>query len=146
MYFETSIEIAAPAEQVWATLADVERWSEWTQSITRIEILTGGPLTGSSRVRIQQPRLKALEWDVTEFVPGEVFAWTSSTMGIKSVGVHRITGSADGGVTMTLSLHQTGFLAPLVGMMSARLTRRYIDMEAHGCKARSEARASTSGR
>ena len=38
-------------------------------------------------------------------------------------------------VTVTLSLHQTGFLAPIVGLLSARLTRRYIDMEANGLKA-----------
>jgi uncharacterized membrane protein len=146
MHFETTIEIAAPREQVWATLADVERWSEWTQSVTSIEVLTGAPFEPSSRVRIKQPKLKALEWDVTEFVPNEVFTWTSSTFGITSVGTHRISAASGDRVIVTLSLHQTGFLAPIVGLLSARLTRRYIDMEANGLKARSEARASTPGR
>src|SRR5882724_12626350 len=82
MHFETRIEIAAAREQVWATLIDVERWHDWTKSVTGIELLTGAPLSASLRVRIKQPRLKALEWDVTEFVPNEMFNWTSSTFGI----------------------------------------------------------------
>jgi uncharacterized membrane protein len=146
MHFETGTEIAAPREHVWATLVDVERWHEWTRSVTSIELLTGAPLSASSRLRIKQPRLKALEWSVTEFVPNEVFTWTSSTFGITSVGSHRITAGPDDRVTVTLALHQTGFLAPLIGLLTARLTRRYIDMEANGLKARSEARASTPGR
>jgi uncharacterized membrane protein len=146
MHFETAIEIAAPREQVWATLADVERWSEWTRSVTSIEVLTGAPFASSSRVRIKQPKLKALEWDVTEFVPNEVFTWTSSTFGVTSVGAHRISAASGDGVHVTLSLHQTGFLAPIVGLLSARLTRRYSDREANGLKARSEARASAPGR
>jgi len=145
MQFETRIEIAAAREQVWATLIDVERWHDWTKSVTGIELLTGAPLSASSRVRIKQPRLKALEWDVTEFAPNEVFNWTSSTFGVTSVGSHRITAGPADRVTVTLALHQTGFLAPLVGFLTGRLTRRYIDMEANGLKARSEARASTPG-
>ncbi len=104
MHFATTIEITAPREQVWATLADVERWPEWTKSVTSVELLTGAPLSGSSRVRIKQPRLKALEWDVTEFVPNEVFTWTSSTLGITSVGSHRITAATGDRVTVTLAL------------------------------------------
>ena len=40
MLFETTIEIEAPRETVWSTLADVERWHEWTASVTSIELLT----------------------------------------------------------------------------------------------------------
>jgi uncharacterized membrane protein len=146
MHFATTIEIAAPREVVWATLIDVERWHEWTKSVTSIELLTTAPFSASSKLRIKQPRLQALEWNVTEFVPNEAFTWTSTTFGITSVGSHRITAGPHDRVTVTLALRQTGFLASLVGLLTARVTRRYIDMEANGLKARSEARASTPGR
>ena len=39
MQFETTVEINATPEQVWNTLIEVERWPEWTASITKIEPL-----------------------------------------------------------------------------------------------------------
>jgi uncharacterized membrane protein len=138
MLFETTIEIAASRDTVWSTLVDVERWPEWTESVTSIDLLTDRPPGLGSKLRIKQPRLHALVWEMTELVPGEVFTWRSSTLGITSVGTHRITASTGDRVTVTLALHQTGFLAPLVGLLTARVTRRYIDMEARGLKARAE--------
>jgi carbon monoxide dehydrogenase subunit G len=34
MHHETSIEIAASPELIWSTLSDVERWPDWTRSVT----------------------------------------------------------------------------------------------------------------
>jgi uncharacterized membrane protein len=143
--FSTSIEIHAPQAQVWATLADVERWPEWTASMKQVDLVSGRPLALGSRVRVKQPRLQALEWKVTELVPGEVFTWTGSTLGVQCVGRHCVEPKTTDSVTVTLSLEQTGFLAPVIGRVMARLTRRYIDMEARGCKARSEAGVRSSG-
>mgnify|MGYP001599984772 CR=1 FL=1 len=39
MEFTHTVEINAPRAQVWSTLADVERWTDWTQSITSIDLL-----------------------------------------------------------------------------------------------------------
>ncbi len=36
MFLEVTREIHASPEQVWAILADVERWPEWTKSMTKI--------------------------------------------------------------------------------------------------------------
>ena len=94
MRFETTIEIQAPGDLVWATLADVERWPTWTASMRRVEILTKGPLGLSAKVRVKHPRLSALVWDVTEFVPGEVFTWRSSILGVTCVGTHRVSARA----------------------------------------------------
>jgi hypothetical protein len=39
---------------------------------------------------------------------------------------------------VTLGVRQRGVLAPLVWLLSARMTRRYLELERHGLKSRSE--------
>jgi len=89
-------------------------------------------------VRVKQPRLSALVWDVTEFVPGEVFTWRSSILGVTCVGTHRVSARAADRATITLALEQTGVLAPVVRLLMSRISRRYVNMEAAGLKTRCE--------
>ncbi|WP_338013787.1 hypothetical protein [Pseudofrankia asymbiotica] len=46
------------------------------------------------------------------------------------------------GVTVTLSLRQSGPLAPIVGLFMSRLVRRYVDTEAQRLRRRRERTAS----
>ena len=139
MKYEQSIDIDVEPPRVWSVMADVERWSEWTRSITKAELLTPAPLGVGGRVRIKQPRLMAATWTVTDFEPNAGFSWRAVVPGLISDGVHRITARSGGGSTVTLTLDQRGPLAPLLRLLTAKMTRRYIDFEARGLKARSEA-------
>ncbi len=139
MRVETTVDIDAPAERVWEVMADVERWPEWTASVARAERLDDGPLRLGSRARLKQPRFPPAVWEVTELEPGRSFAWTAKNVGLTSVGRHRVFGRGDGGATVTLTLDQEGPLAPLLALLSGRLTRRYVDTEAQGLKRRCEA-------
>jgi len=56
-------------------MADVVRWPEWTASISRVKLLSPGPLRVGSRVRIHQPKLPGAIWRVMEFNPGAGFTW-----------------------------------------------------------------------
>jgi uncharacterized protein YndB with AHSA1/START domain len=138
MDYRVSVEIDAPPARAWAELTDVERWPEWTASVTRVERLEAGPFGKGSRVRVTQPKLQTMVWTVTEFEPERSFTWTASAPGITSVGGHHLAASGDGRVTVTLAMHQTGALAPIIGMLYGNLTRRYISMEAQGLKRRTE--------
>ena len=138
MQLVESISIAAPPDRVWAVLMDVEGWPQWTQSMTRLERLQPGDLAVGSRVRITQPKLPHVVWTVTALEPGRYFAWRGSSPGVRTDAGHRIETEGNGS-RVTLTIEQSGLLSPLVGLMYGRLTKRYVDMEARGLKARCEA-------
>jgi uncharacterized membrane protein len=137
VHHETSIEIDAGLDVIWSTLSDVERWPEWTQSVTEVERLDAGDIGVGSRARVKQPAMPRLVWKVTQYAPGAVFSWASKIVGVTTTGGHRLTTSGDG-VTVTLTLDQEGTLAPVVWWLTGSRSRRYVQMEAEGLKRRSE--------
>lgn len=116
---------------------DVERWPEWTASVTSVRRLDEGPLRVGSRVRIRQPRLPTTTWTVTEVVAGESFTWVAAGPGFTTTASHRVRPDASGSVA-TLALNQAGAVGALVGGLTARLTHRYLDLEAAGLRGRAE--------
>ena len=140
MKFEATIEVAAPAQHVFDIYSDVERWPEWTESVSSVQLLDAGPLRVGSRARIKQPRLPAAVWEVIDLVPGRSFTWSARGPGIITTGSHVIAPTAgDERVTATASLEQAGPLGPLLGHLTKRLTDRYLQAEVSGLKARCEA-------
>ena len=138
MQYEQQIDIDADPERVWGVLSDVERWPEWTESMTSVERLDAGPLAVGSKALVKQPRLRPAEMRVTSLEPGRSFEWQNSAPGVTTVGDHRIEPRAGGGSTVKLVLRQTGFAAPVIRLLFGGLIRRYVEMEAHGLKRRSE--------
>ena len=137
MTFTHSIDIDAPAEIVWAIWSDVERWFEWTASISKIEKLGPGPLAVGLRARVCQPKLPTAVWRVTELEANRGFTWVSINPGAHVTGIHAIEPIAEGSrATMTLIF--AGPLALLFGWLTRILTQRYLKFEANGLKARSE--------
>ena len=134
-HFTTTVTIATPLSDVWTVLADVERWPDWNPSARRVERLESSPLGVGSRVRIEQPKLRPAIWTVTAWEPVVAFTWVSRSPGLITTGAHGIEPSADG-ARVTLSIRFDGVLAPVVGALMGGLTRRYIELEAAGLKAR----------
>jgi uncharacterized protein YndB with AHSA1/START domain len=131
VYFETSLDIHAAPETVWAILTDVERWPTWTASMTSVRRLDNGTFAAGSAARVKQPRLPAATWRVTEMDPERSFTWVASSGGVTTIAAHRITVHPDG-VAVSLSIRQAGLLAWLVGLFTASMTRRYVQMELDG--------------
>ena len=138
MRFEASIDIAAPAERVFAVYSDVERWPEWTRSVTSVERLDDGPLRVGSRARVRQPRLPTAVWEVTELVPDRSFTWVARGPGIVTTGSHVVTPLDGDGVNATAALEQAGPLGSLMGRLTKRLTNEYLETEVRALKARFE--------
>ena len=134
MHFEDTIEVAAPAEAVFATYADVERWPSWTSSVTSVELLDRGPFQRGARARIRQPRLPVAVWQVTELVPGESFTWQAQGPGVLTTARHVVTPLSAGRSRVTATLDQRGPLGPVVGFLTRRLTLRYIRAELEGLR------------
>lgn len=132
MHFTISVDIDADPQRVWDTLMNVERWPEWTASMTKVTRLDAGPLGPDSRVRIEQPRMPPAVWQVTRFEPPVFFTWISERRGLRTEASHRLVQRPVRGVELEVA--QTGSLAWLLSLLYGRLTRRYVGMEAQGLK------------
>lgn len=131
--------VSAPIARVWDVFSEVERWPEWTASVTDLTVVSGPALAIGTRVRIKQPRLPMLVWEVTTVEPGRSWAWTSRSVGARTTATHQLR-SIDAATThVEQTIEHTGAVGVVVGRLMRRLTRRYLAMEAAGLKARSEA-------
>jgi hypothetical protein len=144
--FEMSVRIAAPIDAVWGVLSDVESWSEWTDSVDRATWVQGSTVATGSRARIEQPRMPALEWTVSECEPPRSFTWRSAVPGVATTATHVLQELSDGTVSATLGVEQHGLLAPVAGLMTRRRSRAYVRMEAEGLKRRAERTGPDGGR
>ena len=135
-HFAISVDVTAPPERVWAVMSDVERWPEWTPSVTSITRLDKGPLAAGSRARIRQPKLAPALWKVTS-IEQHSFTWETVGPGIRVIARHAVAPIPIGS-RATLSLEFGGVLGPLIGWLTKGLNNRYLNLEAAGLKRRSE--------
>lgn len=114
--------VAAPAADVWAAIADVERWPTWASQFERLERLDAGPLALGTRVRVKPKGLPGTVWHVTDYQEGHHFTWGSSLVpGVRVTGGHVV--SPDGnGTAAEFWLEASG---PL-GTVLAPLLRRTV--------------------
>ena len=136
-HFSITIDIHAPPDRVWAVMRDIERWPEWTASVTSVTPLDGGPLAIGARARIRQPRLLPAVWRVTSLQDGSSFAWETRSPGVCVTARHWVE-PAPGGSRATLALEFSGLFGPLVARLTRDLNQRYLALEASGLKQRSE--------
>jgi uncharacterized membrane protein len=133
--FKITVEIPAPPPLVWSVLADVERWPEWTASVSRVKHLSSGPFKVGSRVRVHQPKLPPAFWRVTELNPRASFTWVSRAPGVQVTARHTVAAVGHGSY-VTLSIRYEGLLGGLLARWVGDLNERYLAMEADGLKAR----------
>jgi uncharacterized membrane protein len=138
MFTEDSVEIDAPASLVWDVFTDVERWPEWTASVTSLVALDGSGLAVGRRFAIKQPGIQKLVWQVTEIDPGTSWTWVQRSPGVLVTANHYVVAQPGGRTLVRQQLDQGRVLGSLVGRLMARKTKRFLTLEAHGLKARSE--------
>ncbi|MGD0852513.1 MAG: SRPBCC family protein [Acidimicrobiales bacterium] len=132
------VTIEASPGVVWSVLTDVERWPEWTHSVTEVTRLDHGDFSVGSKARIKQPRLPSMVWTVTDLAADRSFEWAAKGFGFHLVAGHQISDVANGRTMAILSVHQRGTFGQLLEALSSRSARRHVQMEAAGLKARAE--------
>ncbi len=138
MITEDSVEIEAPPQLVWAVFSDVEGWPEWTASVTSLVALDGPGLSVGKRFAIKQPRMPRLLWKVTELHPGSSWTWEQRAPGASASARHDVIAQPGGRTLVRQRLEQRGPLGALVARLMLTTTKRYLELEARGLKARSE--------
>ncbi|MER7666073.1 MULTISPECIES: SRPBCC family protein [unclassified Streptomyces] len=140
MKYSTSLPINATPDRIWSVMTDVERWPDWTPTVTTLHRLDRGEFAVGSKVRIKQPQLRVADWEVTRMHRHASFTWVSHVPGVTTKAGHALSVPATHGapVEVTLALDQRGPLAGLVGLFTASLTRRYMETELRSLKARCE--------
>ena len=144
MITDSAIDIDASATLVWDVFSDVEGWPDWTASVTSLRALDGPGLAVGKRFAIKQPRLPKLVWEVTALDEGTSWTWEQRSPGGRTVAVHEVR-PTESHTRVVQRLDQQGPVGSLVARMMRNTTKRYLELEAQGLKARSEQlRGSTS--
>jgi uncharacterized membrane protein len=138
MITDSAVEIDAPATLVWDVFSDVERWPEWTASVTRLVALDGPGLAVGKRFEIKQPRMPKLVWEVTEVTPGAAWTWVQRSPGGLTLARHDVIAESDQRTLVRQQIDQQGPVGAVVGLLMRTMTKRYLKLEAMGLKARSE--------
>jgi uncharacterized membrane protein len=138
MIIESGVGIDAPATVVWDVFSDVERWPDWTASVTRLVALDGPGIAVGKRFEIKQPRMPTLIWEVTELTPGAGWTWVQRSPGGTTLARHEVIAESADRTRVRQEIDQRGPVGALVGVLMLRMTKRYLELEAAGLKARSE--------
>jgi len=138
--FSISVQVDAPPQRVWEVMSDIERWPDWTPTVTSVRRTNSGPMRIGAKARVHQPRLPAANWVVTALTEGRGFDWESRAPGMRVLARHTIEASGEG-ARVTLSVQFSGLIGNVIGRATASLNRRYIALEADGLKRRAEARS-----
>jgi uncharacterized membrane protein len=138
MTIEGTVEIDAPAQLVWQVFSDVQRWPDWTASVTSLVGRDGADLAVGKRFAIKQPGMSKLVWKVTELDPGLSWTWVQRSAGVLVSARHEVTARPGGRTLVRQQLEQRGVLGALVGRLMAKKTKRFLEIEAQGLKTRCE--------
>ncbi len=135
--FSIHVDIQAPPDRIWSIMRDVERWHEWTPSITSVRLLSQ-PFAVGARALVRQPKLPPALWQVAELDDrARSFTWISRGPGMRVAGRHWVEPRGDGS-RAHLALEYRGPLGGLLAWLTRGVNDRYLAMEAEGLKWRSE--------
>ena len=129
--------IAAPADQVFAAVADVEQFSRAVDDIERVEFVSDirtGLGTRFRETRVMRGRETTVELEITEFAPPERVRFLSEAGGVQWDTVFTVEAARVGGTRLRMVMEATPltFVARLMMPLVKGMVRKAIasDMDA----------------
>jgi len=138
MDIERLTEIAAMPERVWSVMTDVERWPEWTASVTSVEVLDKGPVGAGEPSAHPAAALARRRLDGDRIRGPRYFEWQTRRWALEASAATGWKPAGTGGTRAALSLNWSGWLAPLIHPVYRNLSLSYGETEAQGLKRRCE--------
>ncbi len=129
--------VNSEAHTIFSVLADVEKWNEWTKSITSISFLEKERFVVGGKARILQPRLSPAIWTITEIVENKSFTWMTKTLGVTITATHSLDSTLEGTI-VELRLIYEGLLSGLVFRLFSKMAIQNLELEIKGLKAECE--------
>lgn len=129
------LECGAPRGAVWNVLADVQKWPEWTPTMTSVRALGASGLTPGNKFEVKQPGLAKAVFTVDACVEGTAFAWSTRSAGVSTLADHVLSDTARGGTRVELSIRMSGPGVGLLWMLLGRKVRSFVDTEAESLAA-----------
>ena len=134
---EVQRTIAAPADLVFAAVADVEHFARAVEDIERVEFVSetrAGLGTRFRETRVMRGRKATVELEITEFAPPERVRFLSEAGGVQWDTVFEVTAAGDGSTRMSMVMEATPltFMARLFMPLMKGMVRKAIasDMDA----------------
>lgn len=122
--------VHADSDRLWGYLQRIADWADLLPTVDHVAVQSGGPIpTVGSSYALGQPGLPRLVYKITEWVQGERVTWIAAVPGVRTIGSHEISPTADGSL-LRLTLRWQGPLRPLVEVLYTARTRRYVELEA----------------
>ncbi len=145
----SSIDIAAPVEQVMAVIADFESYPEWAEQVKTVEVLEPGAAGRPARVRFQMdagPIKDSYTLDYTWAGDDRSVRWTlvKGQMQKAQDGSYTLSegpGGSDRGVTTVTYSLAVDLNIPMIGMLRRKAEKVIIDTALKGLKRRVESTA-----
>lgn len=141
---QKTLIIRARPSLIFKVLTDVENWNTWTASVRKSSLLNGAPFAIGTKVKIVQPKLLPLTWEITEIRDNNSFTWVSNSFGLRIIAKHLIQEAGDFSIVWLVTMYK-GFLSKFFYNLTSDLTEKYMTMEAAGLKLVSEQLAGWSG-
>ena len=139
--------IAAPADRVFAAVADVAQFSRAVEDIERVEFVSDirtGLGTRFRETRIMRGREATVELEITEFAPPERVRFLSEAGGVQWDSVFTVAAAPDGeGTQLRLVMQATPltFAARLMVPLMKGMVRKAIASDMDAVKAYCESAA-----
>jgi uncharacterized membrane protein len=111
--FESSIDINAPVNKVWALIDRLEEWPQWMLSIKKIERVSKGPWTVGSQLSVTAKvsgLMVTLLMTITEFVPERTVVMQGKTLGTNLTRFYNLE-PVNGKTKVTIGGDVSGVLA-----------------------------------